>query len=210
MSANKDSELAGIKWSLNGLVQGVGDNFDQDISSQNGQIQTHSMALVLTQQEFGASVDEEHELKIPRLRKSEMGNEIPHQLAISRYTGPQKRDPPADSVKVRVMPLRFLARMVLAGDRAAEKYFSFWTDIVEKDDTPEFNGYSTRTTRSEDQSLQPKIRAVYLPLIDLPPEKCMIPCLNHHASGTCKEVNRSDRTDVYTFHRRSTTVQNCC
>lgn len=62
---------------MNGLVQGVGDNFDQDISCQNGRIQTHSMALLLTQQEFGASVNEEHELKIPRLRKSEMGNEIP-------------------------------------------------------------------------------------------------------------------------------------
>ena len=51
--------------------------------------------------------------------------------------------------------------MVLAGDRAAEKDFSFLTDIVEKDDTPEFNG----------QSLQPKTRAVYLPLIELPPAK---------------------------------------
>ena len=61
--------------------------------------------------------------------------------------------------------------MVLAGDRAAEKDFSFLTDIVEKDDTPEFNGYNTRKTRSEGQSLQPKTRAVYLPLIDLPPAK---------------------------------------
>lgn len=82
-------------------------------------------------------------------------------MEISRYTGPQKPDPPADSVKVKVMPLRVLARMVLAGDRAAEKDFSFLTDIVEKDDSPEFNA----------QSLQPKTRAVYLLLIDLPPAK---------------------------------------
>ena len=42
-------------------------------------------------------------------------------------------------------------------------------DVVEKDDSPEFNGYNTRATRSEGQSLQPKTRAVYLPLIDMPP-----------------------------------------
>ena len=38
--------------SLNGnLIQGVGDNFDCTINSQNGLKQTHSMALILTQQE---------------------------------------------------------------------------------------------------------------------------------------------------------------
>ena len=76
---------------------------------------------------------------------------------------------PVDLVKVDVMPLRILARMVLAGDRAAEKEFFFLKDVVEKDDSPEFNGYNTRATRSEGQLLQPKTKVVYLPLINLPP-----------------------------------------
>ena len=62
---------------MNGLVQGVGDNIDQDISSQNGRMQTHSMALLLTQQGLEASVDKEDELEIPRLRKTKIRNEIP-------------------------------------------------------------------------------------------------------------------------------------
>lgn len=74
--ANKDSELAGIKPIVNGLVQGVGDNVDQDTSGKNGQIQTHAMALLLTKQELEASLDKEDELEIPRLRKTKMGNEI--------------------------------------------------------------------------------------------------------------------------------------
>ena len=61
---------------MNGLVQGVGDNVDQDTSCKNGQIQTHAMALLLTKQELEASVVTEDELEIPRLRKTKMGNEI--------------------------------------------------------------------------------------------------------------------------------------
>ena len=83
------------------------------------------MALLLTQQELGASVDDEHEMKILRLRKSEMENEIPYQLVISRYSGPQKPDPSADSVTVNVMLLRVLARMVLAVIEQQRKIFPF-------------------------------------------------------------------------------------
>ena len=49
------------------------------------------------------------------------------------------------------------------------KIFPFLTDIAEKDNTPEFNGYDTRTSKSKGQSLQPKTRAVYLQLVDSPP-----------------------------------------
>lgn len=172
-AASKESELAGIKISENGLVQSVGDNFDQDISSQNGKIQTHSMALLLTQQDFIASLDNDQRelVKIPRLKNSELGSEIQYELEIIRYTGPKKPDPPAVSVKVKVMPLKVLARMVLAKGRAAEKDYPFLRDVVEKADSPEYNGYNTEATRSEGQSLQPITRAVYLPLIDLPPAK---------------------------------------
>ena len=72
---------------------------------------------------------------------------------------------PADSVKVNVMPFRVLAKMVLAGDRAAEKYFSFLKDVVETDDSPEFNGYNTRATGSEGQSLQPTDRFAYCTML---------------------------------------------
>ena len=56
---------------------------------------------------------------------------------------------PTDSVKVNVISLPVLARMVLGGDEEAEKAFPFLKDVVEKDDSTEFNGYNTRATRSE-------------------------------------------------------------
>ena len=51
--------------------------------------------------------------------------------------------------------------------RQLRKIFPFLKDVVEKDDSAEINGYNARATRPEGQSLQPKTRAVYLPLIDL-------------------------------------------
>ena len=37
------------------------------------------------------------------------------------------------------------------------------------DGTPEYNGYNTMQAREEGPSLKPKTRAIYLPLIDMPP-----------------------------------------
>ena len=45
-TANANMDLAGLKREIDSLIQGVGDNFDQEISSQNGKLQTHSMALL--------------------------------------------------------------------------------------------------------------------------------------------------------------------
>ena len=42
-------DLSGLKSEVDGMIQGVGDNFDQQICSQNGKLQTHSMALLMTQ-----------------------------------------------------------------------------------------------------------------------------------------------------------------
>ena len=52
MASNADMDLAGLVKNANELVQGVGDNYDQEIASQNGKIQTHSMALLLTQNDI--------------------------------------------------------------------------------------------------------------------------------------------------------------
>ena len=43
------------------------------------------------------------------------------------------------------------------------------TDIVNTESCPEYNGYNTRIIRNEGASLQPKTKAVYLPLIDMTP-----------------------------------------
>ena len=46
VNGNAKMDINGLEKGENSLIQGVGDNFDQQICSQNGKIQTHSMALM--------------------------------------------------------------------------------------------------------------------------------------------------------------------
>ena len=55
ITANANMDLTGLKREIDGLIQGVSDNFDQNISSQNGMLQTHSMALLMTQSDNKSS-----------------------------------------------------------------------------------------------------------------------------------------------------------
>ena len=50
LAATTQSSLSGISDNHTGLVQAIADNIDADISSQNGKVSTHSLALLLTQQ----------------------------------------------------------------------------------------------------------------------------------------------------------------
>ena len=49
VSAAVYSRLQGISDARHGLVQVVVDNFDTDISSPNGKLSTHSLAMIVTQ-----------------------------------------------------------------------------------------------------------------------------------------------------------------
>ena len=49
VAANDSLDLAGLLVDTMKMIQSIGDNFDQKIASQNGKIQTHSMALLLAQ-----------------------------------------------------------------------------------------------------------------------------------------------------------------
>ena len=48
-TANDNMDLTELTKEVDSLIQGVGDNFDQEICSQNGKLQTHSMDLLMTQ-----------------------------------------------------------------------------------------------------------------------------------------------------------------
>lgn len=166
-AANDDAGLSGLVSNSNNIVQAVGDNYDQEIASQNGKIQTHSMALLLTQSDKNADANDDHETMIPRLPKSKMTNPIPYDVEIVRYEGLKKPLPPVSIIKIQVPPLAILARTACSLKRARERDFEFFQDV--SNGSPEYNGYNTKRTREEGQSLQPKTKAIYLPLIDLPP-----------------------------------------
>ena len=71
-TANANMNLTG---EVDSLIQGVGDNFDQEICSQNGKLQTYSMALLMTRSDDKRSQDDMEEL-IPRLAMSDMAQQI--------------------------------------------------------------------------------------------------------------------------------------
>ena len=64
-------DIIELEKSEDGLIQGVGDNFDQQICSQNGKIQTHSMVLLMTHSDYKRDENSTDELT-PRISKSEM------------------------------------------------------------------------------------------------------------------------------------------
>ncbi len=162
-SANSNMDLTGLNKEADGLIQGVGDNFDQQISSQNGMLQTHSMSLLMTQTNDEKKQDE----AVPRLKKSEMAQQIPYNIEICRYTGPKKPAPPESSLRAKVPTLIDLAQTAILVSRARERDFEFLRDVCKGG--PEYSGYNTKKAREEGHSLKPKTKAIYLPLIDMPP-----------------------------------------
>ena len=112
---------------------------------------------------------QEHVHEIPRLKKIEMSKQIEYELDIMRYNGPKKLEMPTQYLKRQVPPLRILAHMVISQQRANVLNLNFLKDVVQSEGCPEFNGYNTRLCRERGETLQPKTKAVYLPLIDMPP-----------------------------------------
>ena len=87
-----------------GLVQVVVDNFDANISSQNGLRSTHALAMLLTQT---CETDENAKMPdtIPRLRKEDMTAQIESDVPVHRYDGPKKPEmPPTRATKSVFIP----------------------------------------------------------------------------------------------------------
>ena len=58
LEATKVLKLSGIHEGRFGLIQTVADNFDADISSQNGKVTTHSLAMLITQPKTAVNDDQ--------------------------------------------------------------------------------------------------------------------------------------------------------
>jgi hypothetical protein len=106
---------------------------------------------------------------IRRIKKEEMVEPIEYEVEVQRYNGPKKPPMPQNTPKQSVQPLRILAQQEISKGRASEMDFAFLQDIVNIPDSPEYNGYNTAAARQQGLSAQPRIKAVYLPLIDMIP-----------------------------------------
>ena len=151
-----------------GLVQVVVDNFDANISSQNGLRSTHALAMLLTQT---CETDENAKMPdtIPRLRKEDMTAQIESDVPVHRYDGPKKPEMPPTRATKSVLSLRVLASQVVAANRAFVRDFYFLSQIVGPNACPEWNGFNSHLNRTEGQTMRPATTCVYTPLIDMKP-----------------------------------------
>jgi hypothetical protein len=151
-----------------GLVQVVVDNFDANISSQNGLRSTHALAVLLTQ-----TSDTENSAKlpdtIPRIRKEDMTAQIDSDVPVQRYNGPKRPDMPQMKANKSVLTLRVLASEVVAASRARVRDFYFLSQIVRPNACPEWNGFNSHLNRVEGHTIRPATTCVYTPLIDMKP-----------------------------------------
>ena len=69
-----------------GLIQVVADNFDANISSQNGLISTHSLAMLLAFKEDASELHTD-DTTIRRLTREEMKLPVAEDIAVQRYRG---------------------------------------------------------------------------------------------------------------------------
>ena len=96
-----------------------------------------------------------------------MSEQIEYELDM-RYNGSKKK-PQMPPIKNQVITrLSVLANMIVSEVRVYERDLRFLIDVVQHD-CPEFNGYNTRLYHNKGEVSQPKTKAVYLPLIDMPP-----------------------------------------
>jgi hypothetical protein len=97
-----------------------------------------------------------------------MSKPIEYELDIQRYNGPKKPNMHLTAAKRVLLPLKLLAHKVIAKERPKVNDFAFIKDVTSGDAHPKFNGYNAKLCRERGQSLSPKNKAVYMPLIDIP------------------------------------------
>ena len=147
-----------------GLIQGVSDNFDATLSTQNGLKQTHSLATIITQN--GTANEPRKHLVIPRLKKENLSTVKLRDTEIKTYTGEKKTEMPRTHALVGVLPLRLLCHQVIITRKSMEDGFAFIKTSLTKSDIPDYVGYNTENAGNNGKSKVPKTNILYRPLIN--------------------------------------------
>jgi len=148
------------------MIQTVVDNFDTDISSQNGKLSTHSLSILMTQPDVAEETTVTIET-IKRVTLSEKSQPLEYKTEIKRYQGPKKPHMPEDKSKKHVLPLSVLAKKAVSRSHEQESDFAFLQAVLCTPKYPEYNGYNTRIATEQGHTVRCKTKADYLPLIDM-------------------------------------------
>ena len=147
------------------LLQVITDNYDAIMHSQNNKLLCHCLATILTRN--GDRPDAGR--KFLRLKKVDMTKPINEasSIEIATYIGPKKQSMP--TYVRRRLNEEFIRRQTVSRERGENIDFQFYVDVSVSKDCPEYNGYCTRLTREQGQTLRPKTQTIYLPLLDMIP-----------------------------------------
>ena len=69
----------------------------------------------------------------------------------------------------RVLPLGILASQIIRINRAQTTDYTFLSQIVNDESTPEYTGINTKLARQQGHAIKPSTKAIYTPLIDMKP-----------------------------------------
>ena len=157
--------------SKDGLIQVVADNFDVNISSQNGTKSTHALALITTQPKANTLPSETDVIK--RIRSEDVYKLVVPGVQIAIYNGRAKPQMLPFTQNQKGFPtLIELAKSVaktFAVKEAEETSALFFRRIISDEKTPEFHGFCTMTKRESGASPKPSTNTFYSPLIDMTP-----------------------------------------
>ena len=138
-----------LRGHVEGLVQAVADNFDTDISSQNGKMETHSLPLFMTQPIIeNGTFDGEIET-FTRLKKSDIKDKAIPDTSIHGYTGPKKPKMSPEKVKPGVFSKTMIEKQVTIKEISQELDLEFFQAIATNSSIPEYSGYNTKERREK-------------------------------------------------------------
>ena len=153
--------------SQNGLIQGVSDNFNANLSTRNGLKQTHSLASVILQHRKVPQEDKRE--PIPRLKKCELASAKLKEPEMKIFKGQKKPSMPNCYAQRGVLPLRILCSQSIMVARSEAIDFQFMKEILTQPSVPDFAGYNTKQMRESGQIMKTKSKSIFRPLINKTP-----------------------------------------
>ena len=106
------SNLRAITDAKHGLIQAVADNFDANISSQNGLRSTHAIALLLAQDNKTVDHTQNIKVSIKPIKKEDMKKQVTFDLDIKHYHGPKMPSMPAGESISSVLSLKVFSKTI--------------------------------------------------------------------------------------------------
>ena len=169
------------------MVQGISDNFDANLCTQNSVKQTHCMATIITQ---NASEIRER-TPIPRLSKAECTKAGFDDAEIHVFSGEKTPKMPSSHAKVNALPLKMLCQMIISRGKAECSNFRFLKESSTQNSIPDYGGFNNKMKQEEGYEIKQKSNIFYQGLIDKKPvDPSNVLTVMHSVKRTCSKAGK--------------------